>query len=83
MARYWMLCCAGRRADRAFVSTTLLQVVAESYIETHEEAAESLVWASAGVLLLMAVPLALPRGRPRQALLLGALVGTLIVFGAL
>jgi len=57
------------------------QVVAEQHIETHEEAAEAFVWASAAVLLLMALPLALPDGRGRQAASLGALLGTLIVFG--
>ena len=57
------------------------QVVAEQHIETHEEAAEAFVWASAAVLLLMALPLVLPDGRARQAASLGALLGTLIVFG--
>jgi uncharacterized membrane protein len=57
------------------------QVVAERHIETHEEAAEVFVWASAVVLLLMGLPLALPDGRVRQAASLGALVGTLLVFG--
>jgi uncharacterized membrane protein len=57
------------------------EVVAETHIETHEEAAEAFVWASAAVLLLMALPLALPDGRARQAASLGALLGTLIVFG--
>jgi hypothetical protein len=57
------------------------QVVAERHIETHEEAAEAFVWASAVVLLLMGLPLALPDGRARQAASLGALLGTLIVLG--
>lgn len=57
------------------------QVVPEEPIEAHEEAAESFVWASAAVLLLMALPLALPEGRARQAAALGAFLGTLIVFG--
>ena len=57
------------------------QVVAEEYIEAHEEAAEVFVWASAALLLLMALPLALPEGRARQATSLGAFLGTLIVFG--
>jgi len=57
------------------------QVVAEEHIETHEEAAESFVWASAGVLLLMTVPLVLGEGRARRAVALGAFLGTLIVFG--
>ena len=57
------------------------QVVAERHIETHEEAAEVFVWASAVVLLLMGLPLVLPDGRGRQAASLGALLGTLLVFG--
>ena len=57
------------------------QVVAEERIEAHEEAAESFVWASAALLLLMTVPLVLAEGRARQAVALGAFVGTLIVFG--
>ena len=57
------------------------QVVAEEYIEAHEEAAEVFIWASAALLLLMAMPLVLPEGRARQAASLGALLGTLIVFG--
>lgn len=57
------------------------QVVADQPIETHEEAAEAFVWASAAVLLLMALPLALPDGRAQQAASLGALLGTLLVFG--
>jgi uncharacterized membrane protein len=56
------------------------QVVAEQHIEAHEEAAEVFVWASAGLLLLMAMPLVLSEGRGRQALSLGAFLGTLIVF---
>ncbi len=43
--------------------------------------AEVFVWASGAILLLMAVPLVLPNGRTRQALLLGGFVGTLVVFG--
>jgi uncharacterized membrane protein len=57
------------------------RVVAEEHIEAHEEAAEVFVWASGAVLLLMAVPLVLPNGRTRHALLLGGFLGTLIVFG--
>lgn len=57
------------------------RVVAEEQIEAHEEAAEVFVWASGAVLLLMAVPLVLPNGRTRQALLLGGFLGTLVVFG--
>ena len=57
------------------------QVVPERHIEAHEEAAEVFVWASAVVLLMMGLPLALPNGRGRQAASLGALLGTLLVFG--
>jgi uncharacterized membrane protein len=57
------------------------QIVAEEHIEAHEETAESFVWASAAVLLLMAVPLVLPESRARRAVSMGAFLGTLIVFG--
>ena len=57
------------------------EIVAEEHIEAHEEAAEAFVWAAAAVLLLMAVPLVLPEGRARQAVSMGAFLGTLIVFG--
>jgi len=57
------------------------QIVAEERIEAHEESAEVFVWAGAAVLLLMAVPLVLPEGRARQAVLIGAFLGTLVVFG--
>jgi len=57
------------------------QAVAGEHIEAHEDAADAFVWASAAVLLLMAVPLVLPEGRARQAASVGAFLGTLIVFG--
>lgn len=57
------------------------QIVAEHHVEAHEEAAEVFVWASAAVLVVMALPLALPAGRARKAASLAALLGTLIVFG--
>ncbi len=57
------------------------QVVAEEQIETHEEAAEVFVWASAALLLLMAVPLVLPDARARQMVALGAVLGTLVISG--
>ncbi|MBW1832863.1 MAG: hypothetical protein DRH23_01915 [Deltaproteobacteria bacterium] len=57
------------------------EIVAEEQIEAHEEAAEAFVWAAAAVLLLMALPLVLPEGRARQAVSLGAFLGTLIVLG--
>jgi uncharacterized membrane protein len=56
------------------------EAVAGEHIEAHEEAADLFVWASAAVLLLMAVPLMLPEGRARQAACIVAFVGTLIVF---
>lgn len=57
------------------------EIVAEQYIESHEEAAELFVWASAIVLALMALPLVLPEGRFRTAAAVGAVLGTLLVFG--
>ena len=57
------------------------QIVGEERIDAHEEAAEIFVWASAGLFLLMTVPLVLREGRARQAVALGAFLGTLIVFG--
>ena len=57
------------------------EIVAEQYIESHEEAAELFVWASAIMLALMVLPLVLPEGRFRTAAAVGAVVGTLLVFG--
>jgi uncharacterized membrane protein len=57
------------------------EVVDETYIEAHEEAAETFVWASAAVLVLMVLPMALREGRARQAASLAAFLGTLIAFG--
>ena len=57
------------------------EIVAEQYIESHEEAAELFVWASAIVLALMVLPLVLPEGRFRTAAAVGAVLGTLLVFG--
>ena len=57
------------------------EAVAERYIEAHEEAAEAFVWAAAALLVLMAGPLVLKDGRARQAVSLGAFLGTLVVFG--
>ena len=45
------------------------------YIESHEEAAEAFVWASAVVLALMLLPMVLPGGRVRTAAALGACLG--------
>lgn len=57
------------------------EIVAEQYIESHEEAAEVFVWASAIVLAVMLLPLVLPEGRFRTAAAVSALLGTLLVFG--
>lgn len=57
------------------------EIVQERYIESHEEAAEAFVWASAIVLALMLLPLVLPQGRLRTVAAVGACLGTLLVFG--
>ena len=57
------------------------EIVPERYIESHEEAAEAFLWASAIVLALMLLPLVLPEGRLRTATAVGACLGTLLVFG--
>ena len=57
------------------------EIVPEQHIESHEEAAEFFVWASAIVLALMVLPLVLPEGRLRAAAAVGAVLGTLLVFG--
>jgi uncharacterized membrane protein len=57
------------------------EIVAERYIESHEEAAELFVWVSAIVLALMILPLVLPEGPLRNTGAAGALLGTLVVFG--
>jgi uncharacterized membrane protein len=57
------------------------EAVAEQHIESHEEAAEVFVWASAVVLALMSLPLVLREGRARTATVIGACLGTLLVFG--
>jgi uncharacterized membrane protein len=54
-------------------------VVAELYIDQHEEAAEIFIWASAIVLGLMAVPLALPKGELSNALIIFSSVATAAV----
>ena len=57
------------------------QIVEESFIEAHEEAAEAFVWTSAGVLVLMAIACGFasrPFGLPLAAL---ASVGAFVVFG--
>ena len=57
------------------------EIVPERYIESHEEAAEAFVWASAIVLALMLLPLVLPQGPLRSAAAAAAVLGTLLVFG--
>ena len=57
------------------------EIVPERYIESHEEAAEAFLWASAIVLAAMLLPLVLPEGRLRTAAAVGACLGTLLVFG--
>ena len=55
------------------------KVVAEQHIEAHEEAAEIFVWASAAVLVLMALPLVLPQGQLRWAAIVTACIGSIVV----
>ena len=55
------------------------RVVAERYIEAHEEAAEVFVWASGGVLALMLLAGALGSNRTGLPTAAGAALGTLLV----
>jgi uncharacterized membrane protein len=55
------------------------QVVAERHIESHEEAAEHFVWASAIVLALMVVPLVLSEGELSNAIIIFSCIGSVIV----
>ena len=57
------------------------KVVAEQFIEQHEEAAEVFVWASGGVLALMGIAAGLGRRRAGLPLALAATLGTLVVTG--
>lgn len=57
---------------------TVERVVAESAIETHEEAAEAFTWTSGGVLLLFVAGLALPAAAGRGAAT-AATAATLVV----
>jgi len=57
------------------------KIVAEQHIDAHEEAAEAFVWASAIVLALMVLPMALREGPLRSAARLGAVAGTIVVLG--
>jgi uncharacterized membrane protein len=55
------------------------RVVAERFIEDHEEAAEVFVWASGGVLVVMLLGLALLSRRTGLAVATAATLGTIIV----
>jgi uncharacterized membrane protein len=55
------------------------QIVPESAIEAHEEAAETFVGASAAVLVLVVLAAVVPRERTAQALAAAAIAGTLLV----
>lgn len=57
------------------------RVVAERYLEAHEEAAEAFVAASGGVLALMLAAAALGRRRAALPTAAAATVGTLVVLG--
>lgn len=57
------------------------RVVAERFIEEHEEAAEAFVWASGGVLAVMLLGLALSSRRTGSVAATVATVGTLAVLG--
>jgi len=57
------------------------RVVAERFIEAHEEAAELFVWASGGVLAVMLLGAALGTRRPALPAAVVAALGTLLVLG--
>ncbi len=57
------------------------RIVPERYIEAHEEAAESFVWASGGVLGLMLLALALSARRGAMTAATAATLGTFAVAG--
>lgn len=57
------------------------RVVAERYIEEHEEAAEVFVWASGGVLAVMILAAALGSRRSGLPIAAAATLGTLLVLG--
>lgn len=57
------------------------RVVAERFIEEHEEAAEVFVWASGGVLAVMILAAALGARRSGLPLAAAATLGTLLVLG--
>ncbi len=57
------------------------RVVAERFIEEHEEAAEAFVWVSGGVLAVMLLGFALSSRRSGPVAATAATVGTLVVLG--
>lgn len=57
------------------------QVVPESVLETHEERAETFLWASGSVLVLILLPLVVPGRRRRRWLAVVACAGTFVVLG--
>lgn len=57
------------------------RVVAERFIEQHEEAAEAFVWASGGVLAVMLLGVALASRRSGPVVAAVATAGTLVVLG--
>jgi uncharacterized membrane protein len=90
-ARVWMIAVA---LQAVLVGTGMLalqsgeaeeerveRVVAERFIEEHEEAAEAFVWASGGVLAAMLAGLALSSRRTGPLAGMVATLGTLIVLG--
>jgi uncharacterized membrane protein len=56
-------------------------VVAEAYIEAHEEAAEAFTWAASAALLLFAAGFAVPSDRYARQAALAALTASLVVVG--
>jgi len=57
------------------------RVVAERFIEEHEEAAEAFVWASGGVFAIMLLALALSSRRAGTAAAMAATLGTFAILG--
>lgn len=55
------------------------RVVAERFIERHEQAAEAFVWAAAGVLLVMLVAALLPDERVARVVATASVAGTVLV----
>ena len=57
------------------------RIVAERFIDAHEEAAEVFVWASGGVLAVMLLAFALPSRRSGLPTAVAATLGTLLALG--